>query len=234
MEWRRFQTLSEIQRLKFNDEGTVKSVYFVRHGMTEWNLERRLQGHRDSPLSEQGREQARHVARALKPLELRRTFVSPLGRARQTAEILCEQNSLELEFCDDLREVSFGQLEGNTLDELERRFPGAWEARTNDKWGYRPPGGEANADAVHRAQRMAERIELLGDDEPILVVAHFAINRLILCELAEIGPDDCMRMNVPHGVVYRARKQADDEAWALAYLDATQDEASFQPGWIEQ
>lgn len=212
----------------------MKSVYFVRHGQTQWNLERRLQGHRDSPLSDQGREQARCVAQALMALELRRAWVSPLGRARQTVEILCEFNPLDVEFNDDLREVSFGDLEGNTLEELDRLFPGAWNARTNDKWGYRPPGGEANADAVERARSVAERIEGITAQEPFLVVAHFAINRLILCELAGLGPEDCIRMDVPHGVVYCAQKNASDKPWSLSWLDAMQGETNFRPGWIQQ
>lgn len=209
-------------------------MYLVRHGQTEWNRQRRLQGFQDSPLSELGHQQAKQLGEAIKRLGLPITqaWVSPLGRARQTAEQIAAAVSLELEFMDDLREVSFGDFEGNTLPELDEKYPGAWEARTEDKWGYRPPGGESNADALNRAQRMAARIEQWQDDCPPLIIAHFAINRLILSQLIGVQPEDTMRMNVPHGGIYRV--QYTDGIWKPGHMDVVGGETDFRDGWLEQ
>lgn len=210
----------------------VKTVYFVRHGQTEWNLQKRLQGHLDSPLSPLGQEQAHQVGQVFPWDGVRQAWVSPLGRARQTAEIMAQDRPVEIHLFDELREVSFGELEGNTLDEIELQFPGHWAERQANKWSYRPPGGESNADALPRAQEMVRRIEAFPESEPLLIVAHFAINRLMLCELLQQPPEVCMRMNVPHGMIYRATQE--NSEWRLHHMDALKQENEFQPGWIEQ
>ena len=139
---------------------------------------------------------------------------------------------IEIETDDYLREVSFGDFEGNTLPELDRLYPNQWEARQADKWNYRPPNGESNKDAVPRAQKIVDRIERVLDDEPLLIVAHFAINRILLALLAGIEPDMLVQMNVPHDVIYRARNE--NCAWRIEYLMARESEEGFQKGWLLQ
>lgn len=210
----------------------MKTVYFVRHGETRFNQEKRLQGWRDSPLSETGRKQAHTVAQLLKPLGLFRAWVSPLGRVQETAEIVQQELNLSLETLDALREVSFGDFEGYTLTEIAQRYPGLWELRQANKWSYRPPGGESNQEAVPRAAEVADRIDQSPDSEPILIIAHFAINRLILAVLTGLPPDETMNLNVPHEVVYRAQKS--DGKWQIAYLAANEIEKGFQSNWLRQ
>ncbi len=210
----------------------MKTVYFIRHGQTQFNRDKRLQGWRDSPLTDQGREHARHVAGALTPFGIRSALVSPLGRAMETAEIIRSELNLSLEPFPALREVSFGDFEGNTLPELDEKFPGQWRARTADKWGFCPPGGEANKDAVPRAREVVQRIEAYPGPEPLLIVAHFAINRLVFSLLAGIESDDTVRIDVPHTVIYRAQKQ--NGAWELSHTGTEKSEEVFQPGWLIQ
>jgi broad specificity phosphatase PhoE len=210
----------------------MKTTYFVRHGETRFNQEKRLQGWRDSPLSDRGREQVRIVAQLLKPLGLSRAWISPLGRALETAEILQRELNLSLETLSALREVSFGDFEGFTLPEIDRLFPGLWQTRQANKWSYRPPGGESNQEATPRAVEVANRIDSLPDQEPILIIAHFAINRLILAALAGLTPDETMNQNVPHDVVYRAQKQ--DCKWQIAYLSSSESQKGFQSNWLLQ
>ncbi|MGI6454624.1 MAG: histidine phosphatase family protein [bacterium] len=210
----------------------MKTVYFVRHGETLFNQQRRLQGWRDSPLSDRGVEQVRRVARALKRLEIHEALISPLGRARQTAAIICEELGICSFETPDLREVSFGDFEGNTLEELDIRFPGMWAARTADKWNFRPPGGEANRDAVPRARAVVKKIEEMPSDRILLVVAHFAINRIVLSRLAGIEPEETIIMNIPHEVIYRA--QGGNSNWEISHLDVRENHQDFQPGWLTE
>ncbi len=186
----------------------------------------------DSPLSELGEQQAACVARALKPLGIQRALISPLGRARQTAGIIQAETGIEVEPVQELSEVSFGAFEGNTLEQLEEKFPGQWLLRTENKWDYRPPEGEANVDAVPRAQQIVERIEQWQEPEPLLIVAHFAINRIILSLLADIPPDETVKIDVPHSTIYRA--QSDNGCWRLSYWDTENTEEAFEPGWMIQ
>lgn len=210
----------------------MKTIYFVRHGQTEFNLQKRLQGWRDSPLSENGVEQVKRVAKAVEQLDAVKGFASPLGRAQQTAGIIRDEISFDFEALDDLREVSFGDFEGNTLPELDVKFPGEWEKRQNNKWTYCPPGGEANTDAVERGRRAADRFSNEAEDGPVLVIAHFAINRIIFSLLAGIEPDEIIQINVPHEVIYRA--QNNGAGWEVSYWDIREGRTAFKPGWIIQ
>ena len=173
------------------------------------------------------------MARALAPLGIRRAWVSPLGRAQQTARIHAEELGIEWETLEALREVSFGDFEGKTLPELEEAYPGMWQARRLDKWNYRPPGGESNRDAVERALEVVQRIVDLEEDAPRLIIAHFAINRIVIALLAEMEPELTMEMNVPHEVIYRVQKQG--ERWDVGYRYADgSDGMEFQSGWLVQ
>lgn len=163
---------------------------------------------------------------------LKRAWASPLGRARQTADIHKNALGLDVEYLDDLREVSFGDFECHTLDQLEEKYPGEWAKRQADRWNYRPPGGESNKDAVPRARRVAERIGLWSEPEPLLIVAHFAINRLVIAELAGVSPGETMVMNVPHEVIYRLSQNG--IGWNIDHKHTLRVAHGFQAGWIKQ
>lgn len=128
--------------------------------------------------------------------------------------------------------MSFGDWEGNTLPQIEERWPGQWEARQADKWNYCPPGGEASKDALQRALKIVERVNARESDEPLLIVAHFAINRLILSQFGGIEPADTICMDCPHEVIYRV--EGGQSGWSLAYRDLREDALEFSPGWIRQ
>src|SRR5437763_3202677 len=107
-------------------------ILLVRHGETEWNLERRIQGRLDSPLTERGVAQAHAIGRLVAnfPDALSvRIVASPLGRARRTAEIICEHvvPELELVIDDRLREISVGAWDGLTYHDVALRSPGIFD-----------------------------------------------------------------------------------------------------------
>ena len=134
------------------------TIYLLRHGETEWNSERRYQGHRDSPLTEVGKEQARRMAETLRrilpagaPLTL---DCSPLGRARATAGIIGPMIGIpvsEIRVQPLLREASYGAWQGLTREQVADRFPGALEERERTKWEYRIPDGEPYREVFERA-----------------------------------------------------------------------------------
>lgn len=101
----------------------MTTVYFIRHGETDWNREGRFQGSRDIPLNDEGRAQARRLAEAWKaPVDA--VVSSPLGRARETAEILAASRNLPLAGVDRrLVERHYGLAEGLTLVDRRLRFP---------------------------------------------------------------------------------------------------------------
>ncbi|WP_395405662.1 histidine phosphatase family protein [Pseudoduganella sp. UC29_106] len=111
------------------------SIILIRHGETEWNAVRRLQGHIDIPLSEVGRRQALALGRALAGEQIDAIISSDLGRARQTAEAVVAHHGLPLQMDPALRERAYGVFEGLLYTEIAERYPiefAEWQARDVD------------------------------------------------------------------------------------------------------
>ena len=131
-------------------------IYFARHGQTDWNAERRLQGQHDIPLNSLGRIQAARSGAILNGLFARDGLragdldyvSSPLGRARETMELMRAELGLEPQdyrLDERLLEMSFGRWEGFTFAELQAKEAEALAARERDKWGFVLPEGESYA-----------------------------------------------------------------------------------------
>ena len=97
----------------------------MRHGETDWNRDRRFQGHADPPLNDVGREQAHELAGSLEAVELDVIYTSDLRRAAETAEIIHNGRDIPLRREAGLREIDVGSWSGLTRAEIEQRFPGA-------------------------------------------------------------------------------------------------------------
>ncbi len=168
---------------------SVPPLVFVRHGETDWNAEGRLQGQRDIPLNDKGRGQAlrngQTIAR-LVPEAAKFAFVaSPLWRARETMEIVRGAMGLDPKAYDidpRLLEITFGELEGFTYQEVENRNPGWLQSRDSNKWEFLPPGGESYQMLSVRIISWLETVR-----EPLVVVAHGGVFR-VLRHLVEGAP----------------------------------------------
>lgn len=146
-------------------------LYLVRHGETMWNREGRYQGHRDVPLSEAGREQARRLAERLRGVRFDRAYSSDLVRCMETARILLAARDLEATPDPRLREMSYGRWEGLTLEEVSRRHPEEAAAYRRDGVGTRIAEGESLQDVAARVKQFSD--ELLKDSGlRVLVVTH--------------------------------------------------------------
>lgn len=145
-------------------------LYLLRHGQTAWNLERRIQGTRDSALTERGRAQAAAIGRALK-VELTGTcgptvfLRSPLGRTRETSLIVGRALGLDpAAWRDDprLAEVDFGQWEGLTWQQIEALRPDAHAKWRADPAGFMTPEGETYFSLRQRSAAVLAEIAALG------------------------------------------------------------------------
>jgi broad specificity phosphatase PhoE len=148
----------------------VAPLYLLRHGETAWNTERRMQGTRDSTLTELGRRQARAVGRALRA-ELDRTpgptifWRSPLGRVRETAEIVGgELGIADADWRQDarLQELSYGEWEGRNWQEIEALRPNALADWKADPHGFCPPGGETHIELRRRSAEFLAEVAAMG------------------------------------------------------------------------
>ncbi len=183
-------------------------LYYVRHGETDWNAERRLQGQHDIPLNALGRTQASRCGEILCDLFARdgRTAVdfdyisSPLGRARETMERL--RTGLGLDpgsYRTDARlmEMSFGRWEGYTFEELQSREAEALAERERDKWGFVLPGGESYAQLMVRVRGWYESVE-----RDAVVAAHGGVYRALVAHLGLEPTATASLGNVGQGCVY--------------------------------
>lgn len=189
----------------------MPTLYFLRHGETDWNAEGRLQGQTDIPLNDKGRAQAAGIARSIraghipgvspeKLIELP-FFSSPMGRARETMEIVRAGLGLrtaDYATDDRLKEIGFGRWEGSVWREIQERDPGGSLARERDKWNYVPPGGESYE--IVQTRVAAWLATLSGD---ACVVAHGGIARVLLVLLADLSRKRAVSADIWQGKLLR-------------------------------
>ena len=186
----------------------MPTVYYIRHGETEWNALGRLQGVRDIPLNELGRRQSLHAGRVLADMLMRDghnassiDFVSsPLGRARQTMELVRGALHLALPayaIDDRLREIGYGEWEGSTLAEMAAKDPELFAQRQVEKWTVAPPGGETY---VSVQARMTDWYRELKADT--VAVAHGGTARALMVALGFETPLSAADLPIEQGAVY--------------------------------
>jgi 2,3-bisphosphoglycerate-dependent phosphoglycerate mutase len=151
-------------------------ILLIRHGETDWNTEKRLQGHLDIPLNAEGQRQAQALGRCLAELELDAVFSSDLQRARQTAEPLAIAHGLSVQVDTDLRERCYGAMEGLRPPEIAQRFPQAYAALKAREPDVRYPPGVNVAETLNefatRALGVLQRILANARHSRIAIVSH--------------------------------------------------------------
>ncbi len=151
---------------------TMTKIVLVRHGETFWNLEARIQGHLDSPLTEKGKAQADALAEHLKSQNFAAIYSSDLGRAAETARRISEKKGLSVSVTNCLRERNLGILQGQLKGELEKTFPKeAPFYRANDP-DHLIPEGETLRQLSQRSMKCLETIAKKHEGKRVLVVTH--------------------------------------------------------------
>lgn len=180
------------------------AVWFVRHGQTDWNAQRRYQGHADIPLNDTGRAQAARNGVALRGVIADARGVafisSPLERATETLEILREAMGLPRKrygIDDRLIEINLGAWNGRTYDEVAAVDPGVHARREREKWRFRSPGGESYEEAAVRVREF-----LTGLDRPTVIAGHGASGRILRAYLLGLKPSRAPHLSSPHDKVY--------------------------------
>ncbi len=160
-------------------------LYMLRHGETAWNTERRMQGTKNSDLTERGRAQAQAMGRTLK-IELAREpgptifLRSPLGRTRETSGIIGRELGIpDTDWREDMRlaELAYGEWEGFSWKEIEVTHPTALADWRADPHGYCPPGGETHE---RLSQRSAEMLALIAESGTRTVVVSHGVSGAVM------------------------------------------------------
>ena len=167
-------------KLISQQRGYHMKIYFVRHGETLWNKEKKIQGQSDIPLNEYGRELAYVTAEAIKEIPFDVVYSSPLLRAKETADILVKNRKLKVLTDPRLVEMSFGEGEGESLPEIHTHPEMKLYNFIHNPENYIPPtGGETFEELYDRCKSFIEDIVLPAENkyDSMLIVGHGALIR---------------------------------------------------------
>lgn len=163
----------------------MTSIFLVRHGATDWNLEKRAQGTADIPLAEAGQLQALHTAHELEGFDIDAVYTSDLQRARDTAVAIAAPHGLEVIEDPDFREIDQGEWTGLPVEEIKKRWPDMWGPARH--YNTRP-GGESPQQVRDRALGGLRRVVQAHPDGAVIIVSHGGTIRWLSAEV--LGYDD--------------------------------------------
>lgn len=161
-------------------------LYLVRHGRTEWNVNRLIQGRIDVPLNEVGIKDAKRNAKKLKDVQFDICYCSPLQRARETANIIVD-NKCDIVICDLITERDVGRLEGTTVNNYKAR--NFWDInKVNNEDGV-----ESSRTLLSRTKEFLDFLKKKYTDEKVLIVSHSGTIKAMHYNI--IGYDDKTNFN---------------------------------------
>ena len=181
-------------------------LLLVRHGETDWNRDGRFQGQIDIPLNENGKKQGAQAGEFLKDVQIDAAVTSSMLRPKETAQkILTHHPEVVLEETQDLWEISHGEWEGKLESEIESGYPGMLSKWQSTPETVQMPGGENLEDVWNRAKvgwgNVVKAFSESDSPPTVMVVAHDAINKAILCQVFGLGPEHFWQFKQGNGAV---------------------------------
>jgi alpha-ribazole phosphatase len=159
----------------------VIRLLLVRHGETDWNVERRYRGQADVPLNKAGRRQVAALAERLAEEGISVIFSSDLQRARRTALTIGAPHKLPVQVDPNLGEIALGDWEGLTYAQIQQQWPIEVEAWFADPLRVAPPGGETLMQVAARVRSILEGLARFSENETVVLVSHGGPLRVLLC-----------------------------------------------------
>ncbi|MFF5207027.1 bifunctional RNase H/acid phosphatase [Streptosporangium sp. NPDC000396] len=198
------------------------SLLLLRHGETPLSVERRFSGLGDPELTPNGIAQANAAADKLsrKPYDIQVVVSSPLKRARVTAEIVAARLGLEVIVEEGLKETNFGDWEGHTFTEIQRRWPDELAAWLADP-SAAPPSGESFEEAARRVQATGDRLVERYEGKTILAISHVTPIKMLIRFALLAPPDALYRMHLDLSALSLIEYYADGPAVVKAFNDTS-------------
>ncbi|MBW1706603.1 MAG: alpha-ribazole phosphatase [Deltaproteobacteria bacterium] len=173
----------------------LNRVYLIRHGQVVGYENFTVYGHTDVDLTETGILQMKQVAERLRLIEISAIYSSDLKRSALSARQIARYHDVQLSSLQELREMYFGDWEGMTMKDIRKDFPEELKKRQEDLVSFKGPGdGESVRDFSVRITNCFERILSEQQGKDIVIVAHGAVNRIILC--SALGLDQARMFNI--------------------------------------
>jgi broad specificity phosphatase PhoE len=175
------------------------TLYLTRHGETEWNLQKRMQGWQDSPLTEKGRKDAALLGKRLESVEFAAIYTSTSGRTVETAELIRGERLIPMYHNENLREINLGDWEGKTHDEITKFDPIAYEHFWNKPHLYSPERGERFIDVQTRALKAIQEIVEHYPSGNVLVVTHAVVLKTLIAYFKNLPLEKLWESSFMHG-----------------------------------
>ena len=158
-------------------------LILVRHALTVDNQKSRLSGHIDSSISEEGKEQIDKITNYLKDFDIDKIYTTTSSRTKDTVKKLSELKSIEFIEKESLKEISFGDFEGLTFDEIKDKYPKEFQDMIEKGYEYKYPNGESLIDSYNRVCIELDNIISNNDNRTILICSHGGTIRNIITYL---------------------------------------------------
>ena len=202
-------------------------LLFIRHAQTEWNIQRRFQGHGDSPITEEGQEQLQRLKSRLAGLEFDVVYSSDLRRTMETSKMLSGKQRVEE---PRLRERGVGILEGLNLEQIMAEYAEAFRAfRSGDK-DHQIEGGESLQNALNRAWTFLEEMPEKHPGAELAAVSHAGLIRLICKQILGLALDAPNFFQIPNTSLTQLVFSPKEQSWSLECLaDTTHLQPVFDP-----
>ena len=194
-------------------------VILVRHGETTWNITGRYQGQEDTPLSPLGQQQGRLLAQALKAIPIDYCLASPLQRAYQTCLYCAELHQLTPIKDKRLLEINHGTWEGVLAEDIQKEYPQEFELWHSQPQLVQMPQGENLEEVRQRVRAAFDEYAVKYADKTILVAAHDAVNKAIICDVLGLGMDHFWQIKQDNTCINVLEYQ--NNTWRLVLLNST-------------
>ena len=158
-------------------------LILVRHALTVDNQKSRLSGHIDSSISEEGKEQIDKITNYLKDFDIDKIYTTTSSRTKDTVKKLSELKSIEIIEKESLKEISYGDFEGLTFDEIKDKYPKEFQDMIEKGYEYKYPNGESLIDSYNRVCIELDNIISNNDNRTILICSHGGTIRNIITYL---------------------------------------------------
>ena len=209
------------------EQSSPTRLLLIRHAQTEWNIQRRFQGHGDSPITEEGQEQLQRLKSRLAGLEFDVVYSSDLRRTMETSKMLSGKQRVEE---PRLRERGVGILEGLNLEQIMAEHAEAFRAfRSGDK-DHQIEGGESLQIALNRAWTFLEEVPEKHPGAELAAVSHAGLIRLICKQILGLALDAPNFFQIPNTSLTQLVFSPKDRSWSLECLaDTTHLQPVFDP-----
>jgi len=179
-------------------ENQTSAIFLMRHGHIDTGGEKRFIGHTDYTLSHQGRMQAEAWCHILSDIPFTRIYTSSLRRSQETAAIIAQGRSQEIEILPELDEINLGKWENLSFEEVMKNYPLEFNERGRNLTKFHPPAGESFSEVQKRVLKVF--IPLMEQMQGhLLIIGHAGVNRVIICYLLGMPLKNLFRIEQDYG-----------------------------------